>query len=264
MTVKFFPIFFARELGVSPVGTSAVYAVLPLFMIGAGKGAQRLSLRLGRVQACVLCTCTGSAALVALWAIGRWWPMPPTAAPVLPALTSTIAPSVTFPLTLSTVAEVTFPLTLSSSARTVAEVTFPLTLSTVAEVTFPLTLSTVAEVTFPLTLSTVAEVTFPLTLSTVAEVTFPLTLSVSTVAEVTFPLTLSVSTVAEVTFPLTLSVSTVAEVTFPLTLSVLMDFVPPHQRGRLVAGGFIVHHGGYGAAFMATATERGPAATSTP
>eukprot|EP01062_Namystynia_karyoxenos_P042027 TRINITY_DN306_c0_g1_i1.p1 TRINITY_DN306_c0_g1~~TRINITY_DN306_c0_g1_i1.p1 ORF type:complete len:584 (+),score=213.85 TRINITY_DN306_c0_g1_i1:72-1823(+) len=74
MTIKFFPLFFAKEIGLSPVGTNAIYVGLPVLMVFAGKGAQRLSRSFGRVQVSILYICIGSAMLAVLWAIGEWWP----------------------------------------------------------------------------------------------------------------------------------------------------------------------------------------------
>lgn len=48
MTVKFFPLFFKNNIGLSPSATQGIYVVLPLLMAGCTVVAQRLSLTVGR------------------------------------------------------------------------------------------------------------------------------------------------------------------------------------------------------------------------
>ena len=43
MTVKFFPLYFKKDCGLSPVGVQAVYACVPLLMIAFGALADRLA-----------------------------------------------------------------------------------------------------------------------------------------------------------------------------------------------------------------------------
>ena len=48
MTVKFFPLFFKNEIGLSPSATQGIYVVLPLMISGCTVFAQRFSYTLGR------------------------------------------------------------------------------------------------------------------------------------------------------------------------------------------------------------------------
>lgn len=64
MTVKFFPIFFWKDCGLSPIQVNCIYAAGPLGVSAAAFAAQRLSSRLGRVETAVLTKFCGIALLV--------------------------------------------------------------------------------------------------------------------------------------------------------------------------------------------------------
>eukprot|EP00756_Hemistasia_phaeocysticola_P003030 Hpha_TRINITY_DN12025_c0_g2::TRINITY_DN12025_c0_g2_i1::g.141071::m.141071 len=118
MTIKFFPLFFAKEIGLSPVATNAIYVGLPIMMVFAGKLAQRLSKTYGRTEVSITYIMIGSSALIALWAIGEFWPCHGREAKsdgdgschwpyhrfwyvMLPIYLISTAPHMTFPLTQS-------------------------------------------------------------------------------------------------------------------------------------------------------------------
>jgi len=69
MTIKFFPLFFARKVWLSPVAVQGIYVALPVFMIGVSFVGQRTSKLLGRVITSVLMAYIGSGALIGLWAV---------------------------------------------------------------------------------------------------------------------------------------------------------------------------------------------------
>ena len=66
MTIKFFALFFWRGLALGPVLVSALYVVGPLGISVGSLLAQRLSLRLGRLQVTLLCKFGGVTLLVAM------------------------------------------------------------------------------------------------------------------------------------------------------------------------------------------------------
>mmetsp|Transcript_20141 Transcript_20141/g.37434 ORF Transcript_20141/g.37434 Transcript_20141/m.37434 type:complete len:525 (-) Transcript_20141:490-2064(-) len=66
MTVKFFPLFFKRKLGLSPVELNGIYMVLPVFMTLVSLAALRAAKQIGRAQACFVLSCLGSVALFVL------------------------------------------------------------------------------------------------------------------------------------------------------------------------------------------------------
>lgn len=118
MTIKFFPLFFAKEIGLSPVAVNAIYVGLPILMIFAGKLAQKLSRKYGRVEISIWYTVVGSIMLIVLWAIGEYypcegrigkpdgdgschWPVDRFWYFLLPIYLISTAPAMTFPLTQS-------------------------------------------------------------------------------------------------------------------------------------------------------------------
>lgn len=69
MTIKFFPLFFARKVWLSPVAVQGIYLVLPFFMIATSFCAQRVSKVIGRVLTSIGMAYIGSGALIGLWAV---------------------------------------------------------------------------------------------------------------------------------------------------------------------------------------------------
>lgn len=69
MTIKFFPLYFAKEVYLRPVSVQTIYIALPFFMIVVSKAGQKLSKRLGRVTTSILMSYIGSAALIGLFAV---------------------------------------------------------------------------------------------------------------------------------------------------------------------------------------------------
>jgi len=65
-TVKFFPLFFKNQVGLSPIETQLVYVVVPLAMVAAMSCAQSAHPRLGRVQTMVAAKLTAVGLLVAM------------------------------------------------------------------------------------------------------------------------------------------------------------------------------------------------------
>ena len=66
MTVKFFPLYFKSNVGLSPMQTQLIYVVVPLMMAAFASAAQRASLVLGRAQVMVLFRLVGVACLGAM------------------------------------------------------------------------------------------------------------------------------------------------------------------------------------------------------
>lgn len=69
MTIKFFPLYFAKEVYLRPVSVQTIYIALPFFMIVVSKTGQMVSKRLGRVTTSILMSYIGSAALIGLFAV---------------------------------------------------------------------------------------------------------------------------------------------------------------------------------------------------
>lgn len=67
MTVKFFPLFFANEIGLSPVFTNAIYVGLPLVMAAMARGFQYIGRVCGRVETAVIMSIVGALSLITLW-----------------------------------------------------------------------------------------------------------------------------------------------------------------------------------------------------
>ena len=75
MTVKFFPLFFADELKLSPIYTNGIYVALPILMSIMARGGQILANKfLGRICTVIVMSSGGALALIALWAIQRFLP----------------------------------------------------------------------------------------------------------------------------------------------------------------------------------------------
>ena len=66
MTVKFFPLYFKSNVGLSPMQTQLIYVVVPLVMAVFASAAQRASVVLGRAQVMVLFRLVGVACLGAM------------------------------------------------------------------------------------------------------------------------------------------------------------------------------------------------------
>ena len=73
MTIKFFPLYFNKKLGLDPVFTNAIYVVLPIVLVLAAFLAQRLSRSLGRIPTILVFTCIGTCALGGMAAVGHYW-----------------------------------------------------------------------------------------------------------------------------------------------------------------------------------------------
>jgi len=67
MTIKFFPLYFARQVWLQPVQTQLIYVVLPFFMIVLSKLGQMVAKKIGRVVTSVGMAYIGSLALAGLW-----------------------------------------------------------------------------------------------------------------------------------------------------------------------------------------------------
>jgi len=66
MTIKFFALFFWQDLELHPVAVSLIYVAGPVGISAAGLLAQRLSLRIGRIQTALICRSLGVLLLVTL------------------------------------------------------------------------------------------------------------------------------------------------------------------------------------------------------
>lgn len=66
MTIKFFPLYFARQVWLQPVQTQFIYVALPFFMIVLSKAGQMVAKKVGRVVTSVGMAYIGSLALVSI------------------------------------------------------------------------------------------------------------------------------------------------------------------------------------------------------
>ena len=66
MTIKFFALFFWKDLGLQPVAVNAVYVAAPVGIAVFAQLAQRASLRLGRIPTVVACKVSGITLLCAM------------------------------------------------------------------------------------------------------------------------------------------------------------------------------------------------------
>eukprot|EP00040_Diaphanoeca_grandis_P044571 m.12784 g.12784 ORF g.12784 m.12784 type:complete len:551 (+) comp9441_c0_seq1:207-1859(+) len=69
MTIKFFPLYFARKVWLEPVYVQSIYIALPLFMIVASKLGQKASAVFGRVSVSVTMSVLGAAALAGIFVL---------------------------------------------------------------------------------------------------------------------------------------------------------------------------------------------------
>lgn len=70
MTVKFFPLFFWKEVGLTPIEVQVIYVLAPSGIAACSLLAQRASKRFGRVQTTVCTKLVGISLLVAMTAVG--------------------------------------------------------------------------------------------------------------------------------------------------------------------------------------------------
>ena len=66
MTVKFFPLFFKDEVGMSPTQVQLVYVAVPIFMVLCSGVATRLATSFGRVQTCLVLSGLGLSCLFSM------------------------------------------------------------------------------------------------------------------------------------------------------------------------------------------------------
>ena len=72
MTIKFFPLFFKNECGMSPVAVQLIYAVLPLVLAAFSRLGTALAMRIGRVQTMVSLKVLGIGLLVTMALLVDW------------------------------------------------------------------------------------------------------------------------------------------------------------------------------------------------
>ena len=73
MTVKFFPLFFANDLKLTPIYTNGIYVGLPIAMSIMARGGHYIAHRFfGRVFTIIFMSIGGAVALVGLWAIEKY------------------------------------------------------------------------------------------------------------------------------------------------------------------------------------------------
>ena len=72
MTIKFFPLFFKNECGMSPVAVQVIYAVLPLVLAAFSRLGTALAMRIGRVQTMVALKLVGIGLLVTMALLVDW------------------------------------------------------------------------------------------------------------------------------------------------------------------------------------------------
>ena len=72
MTIKFFPLFFKNECGMSPVAVQVIYAVLPLVLAAFSRLGTALAMRIGRAQTMVGLKVVGIGLLVTMALLVDW------------------------------------------------------------------------------------------------------------------------------------------------------------------------------------------------
>ena len=82
MTIRFFPLFFQHEVGLSPVRVNAIYAVVMVCLAFAGGAARYTSMSIGRVTTMIATKLLGIACLVAMAAGRAWWSTPLVIVPI--------------------------------------------------------------------------------------------------------------------------------------------------------------------------------------
>ena len=70
MTIKFFPLYFKDETGLSPSLVNLIYAATPITMAAASLGAQRVSARYGRISTIIATKVVGISLLYSMWTMG--------------------------------------------------------------------------------------------------------------------------------------------------------------------------------------------------
>ena len=70
MTIKFFPLFFWKEVGLTPIQVQVIYVLAPSGIAACSLVAQRASRRFGRVQTTVATKLAGISLLVAMSRVG--------------------------------------------------------------------------------------------------------------------------------------------------------------------------------------------------
>lgn len=72
MTIKFFPLFFKNEVGMSVTEVQFVYVATFVVMIAFSQIARRTAKKVGRVQTILACACAGITLLVAMAVLGTY------------------------------------------------------------------------------------------------------------------------------------------------------------------------------------------------
>ena len=98
MSVKFFPLYFKQDCGLSPVAVQCLYAGVPLLMLAFGALADRLARAVGRVQVMMLFQLVGVTLLLAMVALERALGRAPPLAMVPLYLARTGVINATYPL----------------------------------------------------------------------------------------------------------------------------------------------------------------------
>ena len=88
MTIRFFPLFFQHEVGLSPVMVNAIYAVVMVCLAFAGGASRYTSISIGRVTTMIATKLLGIACLVAMAAGRAWWSKPLVIVPIYIARTT--------------------------------------------------------------------------------------------------------------------------------------------------------------------------------
>ncbi|KAJ1472137.1 hypothetical protein T484DRAFT_1841582, partial [Baffinella frigidus] len=82
MTVKFFPLFFADEIGMSPFKVNLIYVVNPFLLCACSFLAQKLSRWIGRMEVGVSWEAVGVSLLFLMASQHAWWSRPEIIVPV--------------------------------------------------------------------------------------------------------------------------------------------------------------------------------------
>eukprot|EP00475_Leptophrys_vorax_P031863 TRINITY_DN48577_c0_g1_i1.p1 TRINITY_DN48577_c0_g1~~TRINITY_DN48577_c0_g1_i1.p1 ORF type:complete len:358 (-),score=75.73 TRINITY_DN48577_c0_g1_i1:69-1142(-) len=106
MTIKFFPLFFENQCKLTPTFVSSIYVISPLMISILAWIAQKLSLKLGRIQVSTIFTCFGVSLLVSM-SIRVLWDKPSVIVPIY--LVRTALMNASSPLIKSVLMDYTSP-----------------------------------------------------------------------------------------------------------------------------------------------------------
>eukprot|EP00667_Euglena_gracilis_P008170 EG_transcript_8273 len=99
MTIKFFPLFFQNEAGLSPIAVNAIFVVSPLTIALTSTTIQPISRYCGRIETILLIRAIGIGLLVAMAVLKQYWRNPAVTIPLY--IVRTALMNSVYPLTKS-------------------------------------------------------------------------------------------------------------------------------------------------------------------